>query len=167
MDGYRYRFVTTVDDVLEADAMARADFIQRWLVWLVGGLALFALLLMIFTSSDGVMRPLVGIGALGGLVYQFGIKPIRARRRIRAESRPPQAMRLEVAREGILIDVEGIGPVRRPWDDLARAADMKRGVLIYFLDGTTWLPQRVFADDDERRAFVEFVRRYEAPDTPP
>ena len=163
--GYHYQFVSTVDDILEAEAMERAEQLQRWLIWLVAGLAFLALFLLAF--FDGFLRFLLIIVAISALVYHFGVKPIQTRKRIRAEGRPRQQMRLEFAREGIVVDVEGVGAVRRSWNDFKRAADMSRGVLIYFLDGRMWLPGRVFSSDDERRAFVEFVRRYEAPDTPP
>ena len=30
-----------------------------------------------------------------------------------------------------------------------------------------WMPQRVFANDEERREFVKYVKQFEPTDTPP
>lgn len=177
---FQYRFVTTVDDLVDADAMDRAHRPQRlyrWLVdrsrelerlqlWTIGGLISIGLIFFAFISN---WSDQLAVAAVGGaiLLYHFVIAPRRARERIRSQNPAQQAMRLEFGKEGVAMDVGGTGSVRKPWDDFRGAAEAKRGVLLYFRTTKMWMPQRVFANDSERREFVSFIKQYEPTDTPP
>jgi len=177
---FQYRFVTTVDDLVDADAIERArqpQRIYRWLVdrvrelertqlWLIGGLIGLGLIIFVLTST-GLDR--LAIAFVVGLVllYHFVIAPRRARERIRAQNPPRQTIRLAVGKEGVSVDVENAGSVRKPWDEFRGATETKRGVLLSFGTTKMWMPQRVFADDAERREFVKYVKQYEPFDTPP
>lgn len=177
---FQYRFVTTVDDLLDADAIERAHRprrIYRWLrerqhelarihLWLIGALIGLGLIIFMWTST-GVDR--LAIAALAGsvLLYHFVIAPRRARQRIRTRNPAQQTIRLEFGNEGVSVDLEDAGLVRRPWDEFTGATEARRGVLLYFGRTTLWMPQRVFDSNDERREFVKYVKQYEPPDTPP
>ena len=68
--------------------------------------------------------------------------------------------------DGIAMEVEHGGSVRKPWHEFTRAADTRRGVLLYFGSMTLLMPRRVFASDEERREFVKYVTQFEPTDTP-
>ena len=177
---FQYRFVTTVDDLIDADAIARAHQpgrVYRWLIerahelerfqlWVIGGL--IALGLIVFAvSASGRDRLVIAFVVGSVLLYHFVIAPRRARERIRAQSPARQTIRLEFGKEGVSVDVENAGPVRRSWDEFRGATEAKRGVLLFFQTTKMWMPRRVFANDDERREFVKYVKQYEPTDTPP
>ena len=177
---FQYRFVTTVDDLIDADAIARAHQpgrMYRWLSersrelegtqrWLIGGLIALGLLVFAVSSSGGDRLAIaVVVGSV--LLYHFVVAPRRARKRIRTQSPARQTIRLEFGKEGVSVDVENTGSVRRPWDEFRGATEAKRGVLLFFRTTKMWMPRRVFANDDERREFVKYVKQYEPTDTPP
>jgi hypothetical protein len=180
MVAFQYRFVTTVDDLVDVDSIERAQRprrIYRWLLervgelerlqlWLIGGLIALGLTFFIWTST-GIDRLAVAFVVGSVLLYHFVIAPRRARARIRTQSPARQTVRLAFGKEGISVDVADAGPVRRPWDEFRGATETKRGVLLHFRTAKMWMPQRVFASDDERREFVKYVKQYEPPDTPP
>jgi hypothetical protein len=177
---FQYRFVTTVDDLIEAHAVERAHQpmrIYRWLVdrareleqlqlWLIGGLIGLGLVIFLVSSTGGD-RLAVALVAGSLLLYYFVIAPRRARTRIRTQGPARQAIRLEFGNEGVLVNVEDAGPVRRPWEEFKGAMETRRGVLLSFRTMKVWMPRRVFATDDERREFVNYVKEYEPNDTPP
>jgi hypothetical protein len=180
MVAFQYRFVTTVDDLVDVDAIERANGPQRvyrWLVdrvreleriqlWLIGGLIALGLMFFIWTST-GIDRLAVAFVVGSVLLYHFVIAPRRARARIRTQRPARQTIRLAFGKEGVSLDIEDAGPVRRPWDEFRGATETKRGVLLYFGKTKMWMPRRVFANDDERREFVKYIKQYEPPDTPP
>ena len=177
---FQYRFVTTVDDLLDAEAIQRARQPERMYRWImdraremeglprlvVGGLIALGLMFFVWTSTgfDWLVIALV-VGSV--LLYHFVIAPRRARERIRAQGPARQTIQLEFGKEGVSVDVENAGSVRRPWDEFRGATEAKRGVLLSFRTMKMWMPQRVFDNDDERREFVKFVKQYEPFDTPP
>ena len=177
---FQYRFVTTVDDLIDADAIARAHQpgrMYRWLSersrelegtqrWLIGGLIALGLLVFAVSASGGDRLAMaVVVGSV--LLYHFVVAPRRAGKRIRTQSPARQTIRLEFGKEGVSVDVENTGSVRRPWDEFRGATEAKRGVLLFFRTTKMWMPRRVFANDDERREFVKYVKQYEPTDTPP
>jgi hypothetical protein len=180
MAAFQYRFVTTVDDLVDADAIERARQPQRILrglmelvhqlertqLWIIGGLIALGLIVFVW-SSTGV--DWLAITFVVGLVllYYFVIAPRRARERIRKQNPRRQTVRLEFGREGVSVDVEDAGSLKKAWDEFSGATEAKRGVLLYFGTTTMWMPQRVFASDHERREFMTFVKQYEPIDTPP
>ena len=166
MSVFQYRFVTTVDDLIDADAIARAHQPGRMYRWLIGGLIALGLIVFAVTSSGGDRLAIAFVVGLV-LLYHFVIAPRRARGRIRTESPARQTIQLEFGREGVSVDVEDTGPVRRPWDEFRGATEAKRGVLLFFRTTKMWMPRRVFVNDDERREFVKYVKQFEPADTPP
>ena len=180
MVAFQYRFVTTVADLIDADAIERAHKparIYRWLtelvrdleriqLGLIGGLIAVGVMFFIWslTGLDWLAIAFV-VGSV--LLYYFVIAPRRARERIRIQNPARQTIRLEFGKEGVSVDVEDAGSVRRPWDEFRGATEAKRGVLLYFRTTKMWMPRRVFANDDERREFVRYVKQYEPTDTPP
>ena len=177
---FQYRFVTTVDDLIDADAIARAHQpgrVYRWLIerahelegfqlWVIGGLIALGLIVFALTSSGSDRLAITFVVGLV-LLYHFVIAPRRARGRIRTQSPARQTIQLEFGKEGVSVDVEDTGPVRRPWDEFRGATEAKRGVLLFFRTTKMWMPRRVFVNDDERREFVKYVRQFEPTDTPP
>ena len=177
---FQYRFVTTVDDLIDADAIARTHQpgrLYRWLIdrarefegiqrWLIVGLIALGLIVFAFTSSGGD-RLAIALVVGSVLLYHFVIAPRRARGRIRTQSPARQTILLEFGRDGVSVDVEDTGPVRRPWDEFRGATEARRGVLLFFRTTKMWMPRRVFASDDERREFVKYVQQFEPADTPP
>jgi hypothetical protein len=177
---FQYRFVTTVDDLVDADAIERSrqpERIYRWLkdlvqqlerlqLWVIGGLIALGLAIFVW-SSTGIDRLVLALVIGLVLLYHFVVAPRRARARIRTQSPARQMIRLEFGREGVSMDVENAGAVRRPWDEFRGATEARRGILLYFRTTKMWMPQRVFANDAERREFVKYVKQYEPTDTPP
>lgn len=177
---FQYKFVTTVDDLLDADAIERARQPERMYRWLmerareleslhrlvIGGLIALGLIFFIWTSTgfDWLAIAFV-VGSV--LLYHFVIAPRRARERIRTRSPARQTIRLEFGKEGVSVDVENAGSVRRSWDEFRGATEARLGVLLSFRTMKMWMPQRVFDNDDERREFVKFVKQFEPSDTPP
>jgi len=180
MVAFQYRFVTTVDDLVDVDTIERANGPQRvyrWFVervreleriqlWVIGGLIALGLAIFVWAST-GIDRFVLALVIGLVLLYHFVIAPRRARARIRTQSPTRQTIRLAFGKEGVSVDVEDAGPVRRPWDEFRGATETKRGVLLYFRTTKMWMPRRVFASDAERREFVKYVKQYEPPDTPP
>jgi hypothetical protein len=180
MTAFHYRFDTTVEDLVDADAIDRANAprrIYRWIVergrelervqlLAIGGFVALGLIIFVWASSA---RDLVVIAVIVGaaLLYNFVIAPRRARARIRAQGPAQRTMRLEVGREGVLVNVEDDRPVNRSWDEFRGATEAARGVLLRFGTEKMWIPRRAFTSDDERREFVKYVKQYEPPDTPP
>ena len=179
MVAFQYRFVTTVDDLIDADAIDRArqpERMYRWLVerareleriqlLVIGGL--IALGFVIFALSS-TWSDRLAIAFIGGLIllYHFVIAPRRARARIRSRNPARQTIRLEFGKGGVSMDVEGTGPVKKPWDDFTGFTESTRGVLLYFGKTTLLIPRRAFDSDDERREFVKYVKQFEPADTP-
>jgi hypothetical protein len=71
-----------------------------------------------------------------------------------------------VGKDGVSMAVENAGPVRTPWHEFTGVAASRRGILLYFESIKLWLPTRAFDNDQERHAFVQFVKQYEPTDTP-
>jgi hypothetical protein len=179
MVAFQYRFVTTIDDLLDADAIDRAQQpaqIYRWVVdrarqlegtprLVIGGLLAVGLLIFVMAATRGDQLAIATV-ALLFLGYHFVVAPRRARARIRAQSPAQQTIQLEFGREGVSVDLENTGPVRRTWDEFTRAADTTRGVLLYFRTMKLLMPRRVFASEEERRQFVSYVKQFEPADTP-
>lgn len=179
MVAFQYRFVTTVDDLIDADAIDRAQRparIYRWLaerarqlerVQLQVIIALLGLGLLIFVvTSTWVDRFAVATVPGMILLYHYVIGPRRAEKRIRSKSPTRQKVQLDFGNDGVVLDVEDAGTVRTPWHDFMRVADSKRGILLYFHTMKVMLPKRVFDNENERREFMKFVKQYEPTDTP-
>ena len=142
---FQYRFVTTVDDLLDADAIARArlpERLYRWLVerarelehfqrWLIGGLIGLGLMFFVWSSTgfDWLAIAFV-VGSV--LLYHFVIAPRRVRARIRTQGPARQTIQLEFGQEGVSVDVANAGAVRRPWDEFRGATEARRGVCSRF-----------------------------------
>jgi hypothetical protein len=113
MVAFQYRFVTTVDDLVDADAIERARqpvLAYRWLVemarqleplqlWVIGGLLAFGALIFVLLSTWGDRLALAAVAGLFPL-YHFVIAPRRARtRRTGDPSRGRPGRRLDGRRE--------------------------------------------------------------------
>lgn len=180
MVSFRYRFVATVDDLVDAEAAARAhlparvyravadaaDQLENIHRWIIGGL--LALAFVVFTliarPSDWLVLALV---AAGVSAYHFVIAPRRTRARLLAERPAQQAVHLEFGTDGVSIDLEGGHTATRRWDDFTGATATRRGVLLSFGTATMWVPRRAFEDENERLEFLRFIKQYEPSDTPP
>ena len=99
--------------------------IYRWLrerqhelarihLWLIGALIGLGLIIFIWTST-GFDRLAIAVLAGSVLLYHFVIAPRRAQQRIRTRNPAPQTIRLEFGNEGVSVDLENAGLVRRPW----------------------------------------------------
>jgi hypothetical protein len=180
MVAFQYRFVTTVEDLLDADATARAHLplrlyrrlvetarqLEQAQLWIIGGLLGLGLIIFMVTSTWGD-RLAVAFVAGSVLLYHFVIAPKRAEKRIRIRGAARQTIQLEFDRVGVSLEEEGAGPVMRTWDEFKGSTETKRGVLLYFRKAKMWIPQRAFANDAERREFVKFVKQFDPGDTPP
>ena len=179
MVAFQYSFVTTVEDLIDADAIDRADRpirlyrllldrarqLERIQLYVIGGFLAVALLIFILSSTWSDRLVVALFGAMLP-IYQFVIAPRRARARIRAQYPPQQTVELEFARDGVSMDIANSGRVKKSWDHFTRATESKRGVLLYFGKARLLMPRRVFGTDDERREFLNYVRQFEPMDTP-
>lgn len=179
MVAFQYRFVTTVDDLIDADAIDRAQKPVRMYRWLAEKarqlervqlqiiIALLGLGVLIFAVTS-TWPDRLAVAFVAGLIllYHFWIAPRRAEKRIRSKSPARQTVLLEFGNDGVLVDVENAGAVKTSWHDFMQAADSKRGILLYFQTMKVMLPRRVFDDENERREFMKFVKQYEPADTP-
>ena len=179
MVAFQYRFVSTVDDLIAADAIEREQRpkrLYRWAVDLVHQLeriqlyvigAFIALAVIIFVLSSTWLDRLV-LAVVAGLVplYYYVIAPKRVEKRLRAANHASRTILLEFGKDGVSIDVANGGPVKTSWYEFTRATVTKRGILLYFQTMKVLLPQRVFDNEEERREFVKFVKQYEPGDDP-
>jgi hypothetical protein len=177
---FQYRFVTTVEDLLDADATARAHLprrlyrflresarqLERTQLWVIGGLLALGLIIFVLTSTRGDLLA-VSLVVSSVLLYYFVVAPRRVRKRIRIQGAARQTVQLGFDRDGVSLDKEGAGPVMKTWDEFKGSTETARGVLLDFRKAKMWIPQRAFADDGQRREFVKFVKQFEPGDTPP
>jgi hypothetical protein len=161
---YKYQFVSTIADLLDAEEAERtlksmrASF--RWLVAILGVVWL-AIGIIAFDFNDPIWRPIVWmlIGVL--LVYFFAVKPYSKRRRIRRSNAPKEDLTLDFGDDCIKLIIGSIGVVTRKWEEFGDFADTKKGILFYFNDGiVNWLPNRVFANGNEKSNFIEFLNSH-------
>jgi hypothetical protein len=160
---YKYRFTSTVEDLLEAEEAERSAFIRgpfRWaivvlgLVWLAVGLATLV--------RQPTWQPLVWTCLGLGVLYYFVVRPRRRASRITNNNAVRQDLTLEFADSGLNLGVSGVGQFTRQWNELVGITDTDKGILFYFSDGVkNWLPSRVFASDAEKGNFVEFLKGHE------
>ena len=160
---YRYQFTSTTKDLLEAEEAERSSFLRRPLrvalivlamAWLGAGLATFV--------RRPALQPLVWI-CLGTVVlYYLAVRPRRQRSGIRTNNAARQDVTLEFADEGLNVEISGVGQFTRRWDELAGITHTGQGILFYFADGVkNWLPNRVFAIEQERGTFLEFLKSHD------
>jgi len=179
MAAFQYRFVTTIEDLLEADAIDRRQGLVRMYRrlmevarqfephqrWAIAGMLLLSLLIFAVTLTWGERLAVAAVvGVL--LLYHFVIAPRRARARILASSPARRTIQLEFGNDGVLLDVENGGRVKTPWYEFTRAAESRSGVLLYFQTTKLLLPQRVFDSEEERSEFVRYLKQQEPDDTP-
>jgi len=160
---YRYRFTSTVEDLLEAEEAERSAFIRgpfRWVIvvlglaWLVAGLATLVRQL--------AWQPLVWTCLGSGVLYYFVVRPYLRRRRITTDSATRQDLTLEFTDDGLNLGVSGVGQFTRQWNELVGITDTDKGILFYFSDGVkNWLPSRVFASQVQKGNFVEFLKGHQ------
>lgn len=160
---YKYQFTSTVEDLLEAEEaertarLARAPF--RWIIaslgvaWLVAGV-------LAFDWSNPSWRPIVWLLLGAGVIYYLVVRPYLWRSRIKENNTPEQALALEFHDDCLKLAVSGIGEFTRKWEELVKFIVARKGVIFYFSDGAVnWIPDRVFADGEERNSFIEFIQR--------
>ncbi len=162
---YKYQFTSTVEDLLEAEEAeitarsARAPF--RWVIALLGVAWLVSGILAFDWSNPG-WRPVVWLLLGIGIIYYFIVRPYLRRSRIKEDNAPEQALALEFYDDYMKLEVSGVGEYTRKWEELVEFIDARKGVIFYFSDGVVnWIPDRVFADGEERNRFVEFIQRHQ------
>jgi hypothetical protein len=180
MVAFQYRFVTTVEDLLDADATARAHLpwrlfrgliesarqLERVQLWVIGGFLAVGLIIFMLSSTRNDMLAVACLTCAIPLYY-FVVAPIRARKRIRSRATPRQTIQLAFDKDGVSLSEEGTGAIRKTWDEFRGAAETRRGVLLYFGKAKMWIPKRAFDSEAERLEFVKFVKQFEPGDTPP
>ncbi len=161
---YKYQFTSTVEDLLEAEEAertarsARVPF--RWVIALLGVTWLVAGVLA-FDWSNPSWRPVVWLLLGTGVIYYFVVRPYLRRNRIKENNAPEQDLALEFHDDYMKLEVSGVGEFTRKWEELVEFIDARKGVIFYFSDGVVnWVPDRVFADGEERNRFVEFIQRH-------
>ncbi len=162
---YKYQFTSTVEDLLEAEEAertarsARAPF--RWVIALLGVAWLVAGVLA-FDWSNPSWRPVVWLLLGTGVIYYFVVRPYLRRSRIKENNAPEQDLALEFHDDYMKLGVSGVGEFTRKWEDLVEFIDARKGVIFCFSDGVVnWIPDRVFADGEERNRFVEFIQKHQ------
>lgn len=162
---YKYQFTSTVEDLLEAEEAertarsARAPF--RWLIallgvaWLVAGV--FA-----FDWSNLSWRPVVWLLLGVGVIYCFIFRTYLRRSRIKENNAPQQDIALEFHDDYMKLEISSVGEFTRKWEELVEFIDARKGIIFYFSDGVVnWIPDRVFADGEERNRFIEFIQEHQ------
>lgn len=159
---YKYQFVSTVEDLLEAEEAertyrsARAPF--RWIIALLG-VAWLTMGVLAFDWSTPSWRPVVWLFLGVGVIYYFVVKPYARRNRIRKSNARQQDVAIEFYDEIIKISISGIGDFTRKWEDLVEFIDTHKGIIFYFSDGVVnWIPERVLSDKEERNKFIDFLQ---------
>lgn len=159
---HRYRFTSTVSDLLEAEEAertarsVRAPF--RWVISLLGVAWLVTGLFTLSFSSPS-WRPVAWIILGVGVLYYFAIRPYQRRSRIRETNAPEQDIAVEFDDDCIKLEIGNVGNFARGWDELVGFIDARKGIVFYFSDGVVnWLPNRVFSDKTERDGLVAFVQ---------
>lgn len=160
---YRYAFVSTLPDLLDAHEaqLTERTGVRRWIrlfplgmgwAWLLGAV-------LTLTADDVRLHQSVVWFLLGSVVlYWFQVKPLRERRAIRAQNAERQPVELAMDETGLRAAVEGVGELTRAWTELVEVRGAKRGVSLIFDDGTVnWLPNRVFEQPADKRRFVDSV----------
>ncbi len=163
---YKYQFTSTVEDLLEAEEaertgrLARAPF--RWVIVLLGVAWLVAGVLA-FDWSNPSWRPIVWMLLGTGVIYYFIIKSYFRRRQIKEYNASQQDLVLEFHDTYIKLEVSGVDEFTRKWEDLVEFINARKGIIFYFSDGVVnWIPNRVFADREERNRFINFVQRHQS-----
>ena len=159
---YKYQFTSTVEDLLEAEEAertarsARAPF--RWIIALLGVAWLVAGVLA-FDWSNPNWRPIVWLFLGIGVIYYFIVRPYLRRSRIKENNASRRNIDLEFYDDYMKFEISGVGEFTRKWEELVECIDTPKGIIFYFRDGVVnWIPDRVFADGEERKRFVEFVQ---------
>jgi len=159
---YKYQFTSTLEDLLEAEEaertarLARAPF--RWVIALLGVAWLVASVLA-FTWSSPSWRTVVWLLLGIGVIYYFVARPYLRRSRINENNAPQQDLDLEFHEDYIKLEISGVGEFTRKWEELVEFIDTPKGIIFCFSDGVVnWIPDRVFADGEERKRFVEFIQ---------
>ena len=157
---YRYEFTSTVDDLLEAEEAERSFLMRapfRWAIVALGAVWLAAGIVAI--TMHPTWRPFVWTCLGMWVLYYFVYLPRRRRRRIIGNNAARQDLTVEFADEGVSLEISGVGQFARQWGELAGITDTDKGILFYFSDGVkNWLPNRVFANKNERSNFVGFLK---------
>jgi hypothetical protein len=167
---FRYEFTSTVEDLLAAEEAERSAVIPgplRQVIVILGAIWLVAGLVALVRQQNWQSLIWVGLGI--AVVYVFVVRPRIVRDRIKTNNPEQRGVILDFADDCMRLGVSGVGQFTREWDELSGVADAEKGILFYFSDGVkSWLPNRVFASEAEREAFLKFVkgreaRRHDAP----
>ncbi|MBG9388336.1 YcxB family protein [Caenimonas aquaedulcis] len=162
---YRFSFVSTHRDLIDAydaerSARAGRHPRSRGLMWFVGVLWFGGF----FFLGPGAFRdaPLISFAwlALGVFVtWKMGLKPLIERQRITKASKPQQQLDISFTDEGMATVTPEGGSYARAWAELEAVEAARLGVLLGFSDGVrNWVPNRAFAGDEEKQAFVAYLR---------
>lgn len=162
---FTYDFSSTLDDLLEAEKAERSMFVR--------GPVRAALVILALAGLGGgiwaflpyqIWSSLVWMCGGLALLYWLVGRPHQRRRAIGRGNAPFRRVSLAFDDSGLSLEIGGVGHFTRQWNELVRTADTKNGILFYFSDGVkNWLPNRVFSNDSERIAFLEFVRERQQP----
>lgn len=162
---YQYRFVSTIQDLLEAEEaertarLFRAPF--RWIIILLGVLWLLAGIFT-FDASNLSWRPIVWLLLGVGVIYYFVAKPYLRRRKIRLNNSSQQELVLAFYDDCITIEAGATGSFTRSWNEFLTFIDTPKGIIFYFDDGVvSWLPKRLLPTQEEREVFIDFLLEHQ------
>lgn len=163
---YKYKFTTTVDDLLTAENESRsAQFARTSFCWVTSsfGMILIVSGILSYIFYNQNLKPIIWICIGYFIIYYFFIKIYTYRNKVKRNNYQKQDISIEFYNNYINIHSDNNGNLIRRWENLIEFVELKKGIIFYFDDGViNWLPNRVFLDKQEQADFIAFLKKHQS-----